>query len=100
MRAGIVKQAEDYKWSSAQAHMYGLRDRLIMENIDVSGIENWREYLQDDNDEVNNKLLLKHINTGRPLGDDRFIDEAEKLVGKELRIKKPGPKKKQKELCV
>ena len=30
--------------------------------------------------------------TGRPPGGDRFIEKAEKLLNRELKKKKPGPK--------
>ncbi len=34
----------------------------------------------------------RHENTGRPLGDEHFVELAEKLLGRELKKKKPGPK--------
>jgi putative transposase len=39
-------------------------------------------------------LLRKHFRTGRPLGDEKFLLEAEKITGRELIPKKPGPKPK------
>ena len=36
--------------------------------------------------------LERHERTGRPLGDDRFIELVEKLLSRDLKKKKPGPK--------
>ena len=42
-------------------------------------------------DNVN--LLKLHAATGRPLGDDKFIEAIEDETGRELKKRKPGPKK-------
>jgi len=34
----------------------------------------------------------RHERTGRPLGDESFIEFAEKLLDRDLKKKKPGPK--------
>ena len=34
------------------------------------------------------------MNTGRPLGDDKFIEETGNIIGRNLSKKKLGPKKK------
>ena len=36
----------------------------------------------------------RHERTGRPLGDEGFLERIEKLIGRDLRRQKPGPKKK------
>ena len=92
-RANIVKQAVDYCWSSARAHVYGEEDELLSENPFVSGISDWASYLEMETDDLNKKLLRTHTKTGRPLGDDEFIDKLEKLTGRNLKRKKTGPKK-------
>jgi putative transposase len=48
---------------------------------------------QEDNPDIL-KVLRQHAHTGRPLGDDKFIDSLEKMTGRILRKQKPGPKKK------
>jgi hypothetical protein len=42
------------------------------------------------------KALRKHERTGRPIGDSRFIEEANKITGRQLKIRKPGPEPKAK----
>ena len=36
----------------------------------------------------------KHKRTGRPMGDEFCIEKTEKLLGRELKKNKPGPKPK------
>ncbi len=33
-----------------------------------------------------------HERTGRPLGSESFIEKASKILGRDLKLKKPGPK--------
>ena len=96
VRAGIVKRAEDYKWSSAHAHISGKQDALCdMTHDMVSGIGNWQSFLYDETcSEDYETLMEKHSQTGRPLGDEPFLRKIEKITGRMLEKKKPGPKKK------
>jgi hypothetical protein len=43
-----------------------------------------------DEDEVD--ILRRHQRTGRPLGDDAFVERLEASLGRNLRPRKPGPK--------
>ena len=38
------------------------------------------------------ELIRRHERTGRPLGDDAFIEHLEAILGRPLRPRKPGPK--------
>jgi len=40
------------------------------------------------------KVQKLHERTGRPLGSDRFLGKMELTLGRVLKPKKPGPKKK------
>jgi len=95
VRAGIVKKAEDYHWSSAKAHVYHEEDKLLSDNFLVSDIPDWAEYLREETDESDRELFRSHARTGRPLGSDEFIDKLENITGRILRKKKPGPKEHQ-----
>ena len=94
VRARIVKNAEDYYWSSARAHVFLGNDDLLSDFFLTSLIPDWAAYLKEETNETDEIFLRTHINTGRPLGDDKFIDELEKLTGRNLRKKKPRRGKK------
>ena len=90
VRAGLVKRAEDYPWSSAKAHVYGEKDILLSDNFMLSEIKDWSSYLSEGDENIDKNLFKKHGRTGRPLGDDRFLTKLEEITGRVLKKKKPG----------
>jgi putative transposase len=97
VRAGMVKNAEDYLWSSAKAHVYKKYDGVLSDNFFVREITDWKGYLSDNADDAADNVFIKHVDIGRPLGDKKFIKKLEAIVGKELSRKRPGPKKHKKQ---
>jgi len=81
VRAGLVQRAEDYVWSSAQAHVKGVYDNLISENLSA----------EDDDKEM--LQLRQHERTGRPLGNDYFLEKLEHVTGRVFKKKCTGPKR-------
>jgi putative transposase len=55
VRAKLVKKAEDYQWSSAIAHILGIRDDILSREswFDEEGIKTYREFLSEDDNEIN-----------------------------------------------
>jgi putative transposase len=90
VRAGIVQNAENYLWSSARAHVNKTPDNLLSDFHLNNEIADWRSFLRipDENEEV----MLKHSKTGRPLGDNSFVEKAENITGRYLGKIKPGPR--------
>ena len=93
VRAGIVKNAEEYPWSSARAHIFGNIDILLNDDFMRKEIGDWAEYLQDKSADSERELFKRQRRMGRPLGDEKFIGELERITGRILRKRKPGPKK-------
>jgi putative transposase len=89
--AGMVARPEDYPWSSAQAHLVAKDDKLVKVEPLLSLVGNWKDFLYLSSDEEMN-LFRKHERTGRPLGNETFVEQIENLLGRTLRPKKPGPK--------
>jgi len=94
IKAGIVKKPEDYKWSSAKAHLQGENDILVEVEPLLSIIPDWQELLSGDLSVEEYEILRRHERSGRPLGSDGFTVRLEKLTSRVLRRKKPGPKKR------
>ena len=97
VRAGLVKKPEDWLWSSAGSHMNG-KDDILVKTKPLLEIANkpWEMFLVSDTQEQEIALLRKHERTGRPLGGDSFIESLERLLDRDLKPQKPGPKKKDK----
>jgi len=79
VRAKIAIRPEDYPWSSAKAHVTGVRDNIL------SG-----KWLEEK--EIN--LIRKTTSTGRHLGRDKFIKSIEKILDREILPKKAGRPRK------
>ena len=94
VRAGIVKRAEDYEFSSAKAHVYKTNDLLLSDNFVIEEIKDWKEFLAEDDKDQDVKLFKKHARVGRPLGQEGFMEKLEKMTGRILRPQKAGRKKK------
>ena len=92
VKAGIVKKAWDYRWSSVHAHLAG-QDSLgiILPEKLLSLAGDWKTYLKEA--QANSGIEFEqHGRTGRPLGSEHFIEKAERLLQRDLKKKKPGPK--------
>jgi putative transposase len=98
VRAGLVRSAWEYEWSSARAHVQGFDERGLVDltdwNQNVGGFD-WRKRLQCAGDMDILHKLRESTQTGMPFGSEMFIDGLEKSVGRRLRPRKPGrPKEK------
>jgi len=96
VRAKLVKKAEDYPWSSAKAHVLGIKDNVLSEEswLDERGLKSYREFLREEDAGID-ASIRRSTSTGRPLGSERFIKKLEKILGRDIFPKKGGrPKRK------
>ncbi len=94
VRAGLVKKAGDWPWSSAKAHLKGRDDLLVKVNPLLAMAEKSRnQFLADYPEEEEIELLKKHEKTGRPLGSTAFVHKVEKVMDRLLEPQKAGRKK-------
>ena len=93
VKAGIVEKAEYYTWSSARSHTYKAPNPVLSDCFLTSEISDWSEFLQVTS-ESQNRELEHHLKTGRPLGDDEFVNRLEMSLGRILHKSKTGPSKK------
>ena len=92
VRAGLVKTPEAWRWSSAAAHVKRKDDILVRTKPLAAMIKSsWKKFLSVDVRESDMELFRKHERTGRPIGDDAFIEGLEKLPDRKLKSEKPGP---------
>jgi putative transposase len=95
VRAGLVEAAWQWPWSSAKAHVSRTEDTLANIWPLLEMIGDWGEFLLQDTPEAG--LIRKHSSTGRPLGDARFIQRCERITGRDLTMRKPGPPPRQRD---
>lgn len=91
VRAGLCARPEDWRWSSVHAHLTTVRDDLVNTAPMCQRISDWRNYLFENDDPGVLDSLRVHTRTGRPAGDEQFVDKLEVLTGQRLRRRRPGP---------
>jgi putative transposase len=96
VRAGLVREAADWHWSSAAAHMTGVDRTGILDLTDWSrrwNNEAWRDALDQGIEDAD---LLERIRaatrTGRPAAGDDFVRQLEAGTLRMLRPRRRGPK--------
>jgi len=85
VRAKIVERPEDYPWSSARAHVFGLADEVLSDSSFLQQIHDWRAYLAENESKNDLEEIRKNQGSGRPLGNEVFYETIEKLTGRKLR---------------
>jgi len=94
VRAKLVPDATEWRWSSARAHLDGRDDRLVQVAPMLAMASDWRALLDSALPEEQLRTLRNHARTGRPLGGTAFLDRLEQLVGRVVRPRKRGRKPK------
>jgi len=92
VRAGLAREPGEYQYSSARAHLSGCDDKLVKVKPLLERIDNWRDFLNASLPQEVMEQVRKHERTGRPIGSDEFVDKLSRIVGRNLRKRKPGPK--------
>ena len=95
VRAHMVDSAPDYAWSSDRAHCWGEPD-VFLDPDEAAEISGWQNWLNGSGDLKIEDLIRICTFTGRPCGDEAFLNQVEGLTGRNLRPKKRGRKPKTK----
>ncbi len=89
--AGVAPTPESYLWSSARAHVKDREDKLLSpEKPLLHFVPDWSAFLQESPVEQDPKAIERHLQTGRPRGNDNFLNAVESMVGRTVRPQKPG----------
>lgn len=90
VRAGFVRRAPDWPWSSARANIGEAADDLVDTARTREFVRNWEEYLADRPTDAELANIRRQTRIGRPEGDEAFIDSLELRTGRRIRRRKPG----------
>lgn len=92
VRSNLCEQAENYPWSSAAFHVNGKCDPLLKQSPLVEMVNDCQRFLAEEFSASKIFALKQAERTGRPLGDDKFLANLGKPLGRDLTRKKTGPK--------
>ena len=81
VRAGLVEDPAKYQWSSCKAHLSGEYDILVKNRPLLDLFPDWEKLLCQGLSEEEKETIKKHEKTGRPLGNEKFIERVELLRG-------------------
>ncbi len=90
VRAGLVKRPEDWRWSSARAHLNGESDNLTDMSTTSALVADWKSFLDDGLNADAHAAIQAGERNGRPLGSGAFKTQIESLSGRNLSIRPRG----------
>jgi putative transposase len=99
VRAKAARRAENYRWSSARAHVSGKPDGVTDEKTPLEDLMQgkrvrWPAWLRVKMDEKEMDAIRSHTRTGRPLGSEGFVTRVEKKLRRKLRVLARGRPRK------
>lgn len=91
VRVGVVKKAEDYRYSSAKAHLLGVRDALLKESlIDKKELKEYKKFIKTGEEKEVLEKIRRETRLGKPLGDGGFLETLSKQFGRMLVFRPKG----------
>jgi putative transposase len=95
VRAGMVKYAWEYQWSSAGFHTgKAASDPLVIDRTLTGLITDWKGFLVESMGETEADRLRMATQSGLPTGDDAFVAKISDLTCRDLNKGKPGRPRK------
>jgi len=91
VRAGLCKRADEWPWSSVHRNLGNKGDEMIDDSEVRNIISDWKRFLAENEESAIINSLRTQTNSGRPSGDDQFIDVLERKTGRRIRRYKTGP---------
>jgi putative transposase len=93
VRAGLAATPGAWRWSSVRAHLRGRDDALAGARAVLALAPNFRDLLRMSPSEQAELARFEGLGAnGRPLGDEAFLTQIERRLGRVVRKRKPGPK--------
>lgn len=95
VKAGLTRSPEEYRWSSAKAHMIGATDQLLHTESWLPPLERdtYAEFVRIE-DEERDKAIRRATSSGRPFASEQFIGSLELRLKQSLKPGKPGRPRK------
>jgi putative transposase len=92
VRARLVGRAQDWRWSSVRAHLYGRDDGLTTRGPVIERFAPFRDFLDEPPDPAAVERLRAAESIGRPVGDKAFLVRLERRTKRTLQPAKRGRK--------
>ena len=90
VRARLVRRPQNWRWSSARAHLERRDDGVVTLAPLLDRVPDWRSFLAGGLDEAALETIRGHSRTGHPLGAEKFFRRLKALLGRDVRPRPPG----------
>jgi putative transposase len=93
VRAGLVREAQNWEWSSARVHCGSKEADPCLDMASWNrrwSSATWREYLNSGENDAELRAIRKSTHTGRPLGSGEFVRSLETASARRLQPQKGG----------
>lgn len=98
VRAHMVAQAEDYRWSSYKARVIGKEPLipdldpcyLALGDSDEERRLNYREFVHSAIPVGEWAFIQEAVERGQLTGNNRYVEEVEKITGRRIEHRRPG----------
>lgn len=96
VRAGLARNASEWRWSSVGAHLAGTDDELVTVAPLLERYGDFAQLLEADveGDSATWAALRRSESTGRPVGGEQWLAALQSRCGRQLLPRKRGPKKR------
>ncbi len=92
VKAGLVERPQDWRWSSTAAHLDGRNDVLVSVAPLLERVGSVRGYFGAPPCKDFEQALKRGLSTGRPLMSEGAVEDVERLLGRRIRKRRPGPR--------
>jgi len=94
VRANIVSDPTEYRWSSARAHAGLVKDGLLDPEHPFPGpISGWKAWLELGLEEEAVRRLRRNTASGQPTGSEEFVAAIERQLGRRVRTPSVPPRR-------
>jgi putative transposase len=90
VRARLVERAEDWRWSSARAHLGQGADGITDIALGQALVSDWQAFLNDGLAADAHAAIQAGERNGRALGSASFKSGIEQLTGRDQTVRRPG----------
>jgi putative transposase len=105
VRAGMVSDPSEYRWSSYRHHAFGAADPILTPHAlyiahgpnEAERREIYRGLFTEALDEAPINDLRKALNQNQPIGNLRFYAQIQAITGQPRELRKPGRPRKQRD---
>jgi putative transposase len=95
LRAGLIRRADQWRWSSLWRRLHGTRDqKRLLSSWPLSRPRQWSEYVEQPLTEAELEAVRRSVQKGQPLGDAQWTQRVARRLGLEFTLRARGRPRK------